>query len=118
MKLLGNIIWFIFGGLITAVIWFIMGLLLCITIIGIPFGKQLFKMARMVLTPFGKDVVLDPSKHIIMNILWLLIVGPGTATLFLTFAVLSFITIIGIPFGFQWLKLMKLGFLPFGATIK
>lgn len=117
MKILGNVIWFILGGFIIAALWFIMGLLLCVTIIGIPFGKQLFKMSRMVLTPFGKDVVLDPGKHIIMNILWLIIIGPGTAVLFLIFAVLCFITIIGIPFGHQWLKLMKLGLLPFGAKV-
>lgn len=117
MKVLGNIIWFVFGGFITAVLWFLLGLLLCITIIGIPFGRQLFKMSRMVLTPFGKDVALDPGKHIILNILWLLIVGPGTAILFLFNALLCFITIVGIPFGLQWLKLMKIGLLPFGAKI-
>lgn len=118
MKILGNIIWLIFGGLLTALVWFVAGLILCLTIIGIPFGKQLFKMSRLVLTPFGKEVVLDPGKHIIMNLLWLIIVGPATSLGFLLFAGLSFITIIGIPFSFQWLKLMKLGLLPFGAKIK
>lgn len=118
MKIIGNIIWLLFGGLLTAILWFLLGIILCITIIGIPFGKQLFKMARLVLTPFGKDVELDPGKHIIMNLLWLIIVGPATAFGFLIFGVLCFITIIGIPFGFQWFKLMKLGLLPFGAKIK
>ena len=117
MKILGNIIWLLFGGLITAIVWFILGLILCITIIGIPFGKQLFKISRLFLWPFGKDVDLDPGKHIIMNILWLLIIGPGTAISFLIFAVLCAITIIGIPFAVQWFKLMKVALLPFGAKI-
>ena len=56
MKTLGNLLWLILGGLIVAVIYFIVGLLLCVTIIGIPFGKQFFKIASLALQPFGASV--------------------------------------------------------------
>lgn len=59
MSFLGNIIWFLFGGLIGALVWFVAGILWCITIIGIPFGKQHFKLASLALIPFGAEVVKD-----------------------------------------------------------
>lgn len=118
MKLLLNILWLIFGGLITAFIWFILGLLLCITIIGIPFGLQAFKVARLVLAPFGKDVDLNPEKHLIINVLWLIFFGWAIAATQLIYAVFFAITIIGIPLAFQWIKFAKLALFPFGAKIK
>ena len=57
MSFLGNIIWFIFGGLISGLSWALAGCLWCITIIGIPFGKQFFKMARLSFMPFGANVI-------------------------------------------------------------
>ncbi|MCR5409549.1 MAG: hypothetical protein K6E90_01065 [Lachnospiraceae bacterium] len=56
MRILGNIIWILFGGLISALGWLITGCLFCITIIGIPFGKQFFKIAKLALMPFGATV--------------------------------------------------------------
>lgn len=56
MKTLGNIIWLLVIGLWTSLGYFFVGLILCLTIIGIPFGKQCFKLARLVLTPFGANV--------------------------------------------------------------
>lgn len=118
MKLIGNIIWIIFGGLITAIAWLLVGLLLCITIIGIPFGKQCFKFAKLSLAPFGKKVFLDFSKHPIINILWLLFIGWGMFLGYLFAGVFCCITIIGIPAGLQAFKFSILAIAPFGAKVK
>lgn len=118
MKFLGNLIWLVFGGLITALGWFILGLLLCITIIGIPLGKQFFKFSKVMLWPMGKEVETNFDKHPVLNILWLIFFGWEMAIGHLFLGVLFCITIIGIPFGMQWFKLMRLALLPFGATIK
>ncbi|HHX76565.1 MAG TPA: YccF domain-containing protein [Acholeplasmataceae bacterium] len=118
MKVLGNIIWLLFGGLIAAALWFIFGILLMLTIIGLPFGLQLIKFSRLMLWPFGYDVTINFDKHPIMNILWLLIVGLGGTFLYLVIGVVFCITIVGIPFGLQWFKLTKLSLLPFGAKIR
>lgn len=118
MKLLGNIIWFIFGGLFAAIGWILVGLLFCITIIGIPIGKQCFKFVTLVITPFGKDVVTHFDKHPILNILWVIFFGWEMTVGYLIIGVFFIITILGIPFGLQWFKLAKLAFIPFGATIK
>jgi len=99
--------------------WFIAGVICCITIIGIPLGLQAFKMAQLVLWPFGRTV--DFSKmgtgSIILNILWILIFGWGLAAGSAILGVLYCITIIGIPFGLQWFKFAKLALFPFGAQI-
>ena len=118
MKLLLNILWLIFGGLITAIIWFLLGILLCITIIGIPFGLQAFKVSKLVLAPFGKDIDLNPDKYLIINVLWLIFFGWAIALTQLLYAAAFAITIIGIPLAFQWLKFAKLALFPFGAKIK
>ncbi len=118
MKLIGNLIWFIFGGFIAAMLWFFAGLLLCLTIIGIPFGLQFFKIARLVLWPFGSVVDTRFDKHPIINIIWLIIGGWETFLLYISIGVAYCITIIGIPFGIQWFKLAQLGLFPFGAKIK
>lgn len=117
MKLLGNIIWFIFGGLISAIGWFLLGLLLCITIIGIPFGKQCFKFAKLVIAPFGKKVNTNFGKHPIINILWAIFFGWEMALSNLLLGVVYCITIIGIPFGKQWFKMASISFIPFGASV-
>lgn len=118
MKVLGNIIWFVFGGFIAALIWAIFGLLLCLTIVGIPFGLQFFKFAEFVIWPFGNEVNINFDKHPILNILWLILFGWEKALGYLIIGLLFCITIIGIPFGLQWFKLARLALLPFGATIK
>lgn len=118
MRLLGNIIWLIFGGLISALVYFIVGILLCLTIIGIPFGLQCFKMAKLVLSPFGKEVSLDFNKHPVANILWAIFIGWETALGFLFVGVLFCITIIGVPFGKQMFKLATLTLIPFGSEIE
>ena len=117
MKTIANLIWLIFGGLSSAIAFFLMGLLWCVTIIGIPFGLQAFKMASLVLTPFGKKVNINFGKHPIANFLWFVFGGFG---IMLGQAFLGFlfcITIVGIPFGLQIFKMAKLSAFPFGATV-
>ena len=57
MRTIGNILWFIFGGLLGGLVWVFAGCIWCITIVGIPFGKQFFKMARLSFMPFGASVI-------------------------------------------------------------
>lgn len=118
MKTLGNIIWFIFVGLWTAIAWALLGLLLCITIIGIPFGKQCFIIAQLSLFPFGKKIRTNFDKHPIANILWAIFFGWELAVGYFMVSLILFITIIGIPFGKQTLKMAVLSLLPFGASIR
>ncbi len=118
MKLLGNIIWFIFGGWIAALGWLIAGLLFCITIIGIPLGMQMFKFAGLVATPFGATVNTNIEKHLILNVLWVIFFGWEMCLFYLGLGVIYCITIIGIPFGLQWFKLAQLALFPFGAKVR
>ena len=118
MKTLGNIIWFLLIGLVSAIGWFLTGILWCITIIGIPFGKQCFKIAKLVILPFGKVVKTDFGKHPIAHIIWIIFGGLALALGYVISGVIFCITIIGIPFGKQCFKLATLAIMPFGATIE
>jgi uncharacterized membrane protein YccF (DUF307 family) len=120
MSLLGNIIWFIFGGFIEAVTWWFFGLVCYITIIGIPVGKQCFKMAKMQLAPFGKEIIEKDSSSIglIANIIWILLFGWELAIINLVSALIFAVTIIGIPFAKQSLKLAYLSLMPFGKEVR
>ena len=118
MKTLGNILWFLLIGLVSAISWFLTGIIWCITIIGIPFGKQCFKIAKLVILPFGKVVKTDFGKHPIMNIIWIIFGGLGLAVGFIISGLIFCITIIGIPFGKQCFKLATLSLIPFGSTIE
>ena len=115
MNFLGNIIWLLFGGLITAVEYLISSLVLMITIIGIPFGIQTLKLS------FGREVRTTDSAggclSILMNIIWILIGGIWIALTHLFFGILLCITIIGIPFGRQHFKMAGLALTPFGKEI-
>ena len=118
MRVLGNILWIILGGLAIAIGWALVGLILCIFIIGIPFGIQAFKMAGLTLTPFGKTVQYGGGVgSALANILWVVMVGWWMALGYLGAGVLNCITIIGIPFGLQSFKMAKLALWPFGAEI-
>ncbi|MDT2596893.1 YccF domain-containing protein [Enterococcus dongliensis] len=118
MSCLGNFIWFIFGGLIGGLTWCAAGILWCITIIGIPIGLQCFKFAQLSFAPFGKDVVYHTTgMNLLVNIIWLIVSGIPLALGHLISAGLLAITIIGIPFAMQSLKLARLALMPFGAQI-
>ncbi|MDR2950424.1 MAG: YccF domain-containing protein [Prevotella sp.] len=122
MKTLGNIIWVIFGGFMIALEYFIAGFLLMLTIIGIPFGLQAFKLGILALWPFGSSVKeIENSSgclSLIMNIIWIIIGGFWIALTHLFWGVLFCITIIGIPFGKQHFKLIHLALVPFGKKIE
>jgi uncharacterized membrane protein YccF (DUF307 family) len=123
MNLIGNLIWLIFGGFFAALGYIFGGFVLCCTLVGIPFGLQCFKIAGMVFSPFGKRVVSSDRGmgmgclSLICNIIWLLCGGLYTAIIHLVFAVLLGITIIGIPFARQHLKLVELSLMPFGKQV-
>lgn len=118
MNLLGNIIWFLFGGLFAGLCWCLVGIFWCITIIGIPLGMQCFKFAVLSLFPFGKDIEYGGGVgSLLMNVLWWLLGGLELALVHVVFGLILCCTIIGIPFGMQHFKLAKLAILPVGATI-
>jgi len=121
MNLLGNIIWLLFGGLFAALGYFFGGILLCITIVGIPWGLQCFKLAGLVLMPFGKKVISDSTNSgclsVLCNIIWLLSGGLYTAIIHIVMGALLYITIIGIPWGKQHFKLVEISLAPFGRRV-
>ncbi|MBQ8503551.1 MAG: YccF domain-containing protein [Clostridia bacterium] len=120
MKILGNILWVIFGGAVNCTAWFFLGVLWHITIIGIPLGKQCFKLAKLSFLPFTKEVVRTDESAIgtVANIFWAIFTGIPMAAENLLMGVLFCITIVGIPFGKQYFKLAKLSFAPFGVEVK
>lgn len=121
MNLLGNLIWLIFGGFLAALGYLFGGLLLCITVFGIPWGLQCFKLAELVLWPFGKKVVSSSYGSgclgLICNIIWLISGGLYTAIIHLLMGLLLSATIIGIPWGLQHFKLVEISLMPFGKKI-
>ncbi|NLG51244.1 MAG: YccF domain-containing protein [Chloroflexi bacterium] len=123
MSLLGNLLWiFLGGGIFISAFYLIGGLALCLTIVGIPFGVQLLKLAGLSLAPFGRDVNTEGSASglisILMNVLWWVCGGVEVAIVHLVFAFLMGITIIGLPFARQHMKMLKLALVPFGAVIE
>ena len=122
MRILGNVVWLLFGGLESGIMLLISGCLACLTIIGIPCGLQLFKFAMLSLCPFGAEVKKKPSPlgclNLVFNILWLLFGGLLNALGFLLIGGIFFCTVVGIPFALQYFKLAKLMLSPFGKVIE
>lgn len=122
MNLPGNLLWLIFGGFFAALGYFFGGIMLCVTVVGIPWGLQCFKLAGLVLFPFGRQVVSNSNDMgcltILCNIVWLLCGGLYTAVMHVVFGLLLTITIIGIPFARQHFKLIEISMMPFGKTIR
>ncbi len=119
MRLLGNILWIIFGGLISALLWILAGCLWCITVIGIPIGLQCFKLSSISLNPFGKEITYDGGAgSFLLNIIWILLSGIELALYNLIAGLILCVTIVGIPFGLQFFKLAKLSLCPFGANVE
>lgn len=122
MKILLNIIWVVFGGLMIALEYICSSIIMMLTIIGIPFGLQTIKLAIVALWPFGTKISKDgwPSGCLagIMNIIWWFVGGIGIALTHLCWALIFCITIIGFPFAVQHFKLMRLALFPFGKTIE
>ena len=121
MNLFGNIIWLIFGGLMAALGYFLGGIVLCVTVIGVPWGLQCFKLAGFVLWPFGKKVISDSDTmgclNIFFNLIWILCGGLYTAIVHIVMGAVLCLTIIGIPWGKQHFKLVEISLMPFGKRI-
>lgn len=121
MKLLGNVIWLIFGGLVIAIEYFIASLILIISVVGIPFGIQTLKLGILSLWPFGKETRPKAESSgclsTFMNIIWILIGGIWISLTHIVFGLFLTITIIGIPFARQHFKLASLALTPFGREI-
>jgi len=121
MRILGNLIWLLFGGFVIAIEYLIGSLILMITIVGIPFGLQTLKMASLSIWPFGRTSRVEQRAsgclYILMNVLWLICGGLWIAISHAIFGILLCITIIGIPFGMQHFKLTEVALNPFGRVI-
>jgi len=128
MRAIGNFLWFILGGFLMGLAWSIIGVLACISIVGIPWGKACFVIAQFSFFPFGKEAVnrreLSQEEDVgtgvlgaVGNILWFVFAGIWLAIGHVFFALSSFLTIIGIPFGIQHLKLAGISLAPIGKTI-
>ncbi len=118
MKTLGNIIWFLLFGLILGLTYFLVGIVCCLTIVLIPFGVACFRLAKLAFFPFGKTVETNYESHPAGNVIWLAFGGAGEAVSYAVVGAILCVTIIGIPFGKQFFKLMRLAALPFGATVE
>ena len=118
MKTLGNILWFLLGGLVCGLSWVLWGALWCLTIIGIPYGVQCFKFASLSFCPFGKELrYAGGAVSTLANIIWLLFFGVWMSLSNLIFGLLWCCTIVGIPFGRQFFKIARLALTPFGTEI-
>ena len=122
MNFLGNILWLVLGGLLVSLIYYFVGLLMCISIIGIPFGIQLFKLGTYALWPFGKELVDGPNQpgcvSIVMNLIWILVGWWEIALIHLGFGIVFCLTIVGIPWGMQHFKMAIGSIFPFGKKIQ
>lgn len=122
MRFLGNILWLLLGGIVIALIYYLVGIIMCITIIGIPFGIQLFKFGTYSLWPFGNQLVDKPNQpgcvSVVMDVVWILFGWWEIAVMHLVFGLLCCITVVGIPFGIQHFKMIIPTLLPFGKEIR
>lgn len=118
MSILGNILWFVFGGAISGLSWCLAGVLWCVSIVGIPVGLQCFKIAGLTFFPFGKEVIYGGGAgSLLLNVFWIILSGLPLALEHLVFGAILCVTIVGIPFGLQQFKLAKLALMPFGAAV-
>ena len=128
MRAIGNFIWFIFGGILMGLAWWLVGLVAFLSIVGIPWGKACFVIGQFTFFPFGQEAISRKElKHkddigtgglgMLGNVVWFVFAGVWLAIGHLLSAVLCLITIIGIPFGIQHLKLAGIALAPIGKTI-
>ncbi len=118
MRLIGNILWIVLGGLLSSLGWILAGVIWCVTVVGIPVGLQCFKLSSISLNPFGKEVVDEGgSVSFILNVLWFLVSGVWMAIGNFILGCILCITVIGIPFGRQFFKIAALSLAPFGKKV-
>ncbi len=122
MSLLGNIIWLIFGGFLSALGYILGGIGTCLTIIGIPFGIATIQIGVATLAPFGKKIIEGPGVGtplvLVLNVVWFFVFGWAIALNHAIWGLLMAITIVGLPFAKQHFKLMVLAILPFGRSLE
>ena len=122
MSCLGNIIWLTFGGLVAGLGYILGGVILCVTIVGIPFGVQSIKLGIATLSPFGRQIVVTQRNfgfiEILFNVLWILFFGWEIAIAHLSSAAILAITIVGLPWAKQHIKLIPLALFPFGSELR
>lgn len=124
MRLLLNLLWFVFGGWLALIGWIVAGCLLAITIVGLPWTLAAFRLAGFSAWPFGRHLV--PARgvmgegplNVLLNVVWFILAGWWLALGHLGMAIAAFVTIIGIPFGIQHLKLALVSLAPVGAVIE
>jgi uncharacterized membrane protein YccF (DUF307 family) len=119
MSLLMNVLWFIFGGWISGTLWILAGVVLAITVVGLPWSPAAFRMAGFSYAPFGKMVVDRDYGEVslLLNILWLIFAGWWLALHHIVLAGVLAVTIIGIPFAWQHVKLAGLALMPVGKAV-
>jgi len=121
MNAVGNFLWLVFGGFIIAIEYLISSLILMLTIVGIPFGLQTLKLASLAIWPFGYDTRTNSTNTgclgTVMNLVWIVVGGFWIFVTHLILGVLLYITLIGIPFGRQHMKMAALALAPFGREI-
>ena len=122
MNSIGNLLWLVLGGILVAIIYYVVGLLMCITIIGIPFGLQLFKLGTYALWPFGSELVNGPNEpgcvSIVMNLLWILLGWWEIAIIHLVCGLIFCLTVVGLPFGIMHFRLAISSIFPFGKEVR
>lgn len=121
MRFIGNVLWLVLAGFWLAIAYAIAGLLCFITIVGIPFGIQAFKLGGYALWPFGRVVIQSPHSNLAIstlgNVFWFIFCGWWLAGLHIITGFLLMVTIIGIPLGVANFKMAGLALLPFGKQI-
>ena len=128
MRTLGNLLWLLVGGLEMGLAWWLAGVLMYVSIVGIPFGRSCFEIGTFTFFPFGREAVrrdvLTGEEDLgtsplgtLGNVLWFVLCGWWLALGHLATALLLFVTIIGIPFGIQHLKVAALTLSPIGKTV-
>ncbi len=121
LKIIGNLTWLIFGGIVVAVEYYVFSIILMVTVVGIPFSFQTLKLASFAIWPFGRTMVVKSQSsgclYTGMNIFWILIGGIWIALTHFIFGIILGITILGIPFGIQHFKLAAIAISPFGREV-
>ena len=122
MRTIGNLLWLVFGGFEAAFGYFTGSLALAVTIIGIPFAVQTFKLGLLCLWPFGAEIRRKDEPpgcvRIPLNLIWIIFGGLWAWLTHIFFGILLFITIIGIPFARQHFKMAGLSLTPFGRDVQ
>lgn len=128
MRLLLNILWFIFGGFVSGMLWLLGGLVLAVTIVGLPYAMAAWRIAGFAFWPFGKEIVsreIVTGEHdlgtgplgFLLNVIWFLFAGWYIALSHIVAAFLEAVTIIGLPFAFKDLQLAAIAMAPIGKIV-